>query len=382
MKKRLLLSVLALLLLIVSVSSAEQSHKILAFEQTEYEVIPKKSVTLKPISQGIEGKLSYTWESGNEDIATVTKQGKVTGVSIGKTDIICTGTLKSGETYIAKCTIRVKQPIEKITAIEKTVTLPNWYYFSVWDCFTVEPYDMEDVPVEVEISNKDIIEGATNGNMRTHGIGKCKITMRATDGSGKQASMTVTVPRFTCSENPVVIDEPGGRYFWYQNAESGFSSVSTTDHFEMLPVDDEEARELWPNKPLVLNFEKLIPLKAGKGHIVFSVNGRTIKVPVTVEHSAVIDSVSYPEIDVNKVLQSKEEYDAKKISCKGTVIKAENGLVYAKQKDAYFAFYDAENDTSSENTYTVYGEIEKYINYKTETGLRFECPVIQTEKIE
>lgn len=382
MKKKLLLSVLALLLLLVSVSGAEESHKILAFEQTQYEVIPKKSVTLKPISRGIDGKLSYTWESKNEEIATVTKQGKVTGVSIGETVIICTGSLKSGEKYTAQCTIRVKQPVEKITAIEKNLTLPNWYYFSVWDCFTVEPYDMENVPVEVEISNTSIIEGATNGNMRTHGIGKSKVTMRATDGSGKQATMTVTVPRFTCSENPVVIDDPDGRYFWYQSNENGFSSVSTTDHFEMLPVDEAEARELWPNKPLVLNFEKLIPVKAGKGKITFTVNGRTIKVPVTVEHSAVIDSVSYTEIDVSKVLENKEEYEGKKLSCKGTVIKSENGLVYAKQKDSYFAFYDAKDDTTAENTYTVYGQIEKYSEYRTETGLIFGCPVIDTEKIE
>lgn len=110
---------LAVLLMASYVALAEDDSKIFAFEEAQYEVIPKKSVSLKPISQGIEGKMKYVWESENEEIATVTKEGKVTGVSIGETAIICTGTTKNGDVHVAKCKICVKRPIEKITALEK-----------------------------------------------------------------------------------------------------------------------------------------------------------------------------------------------------------------------------------------------------------------------
>ena len=58
------------------------AEPVFAFDQLSYNVFVDKTLELKPIAQGIEGKLKFSWESSNPAIVTV-KGGKVKGISLG-----------------------------------------------------------------------------------------------------------------------------------------------------------------------------------------------------------------------------------------------------------------------------------------------------------
>lgn len=132
----------------------------------------------------------------------------------------------------------------------------------------------------------------------------------------------------------------------------------------------------------------LKPIKAGNGKIRFNVNGRRTDIKVKVEHSAVIDDVSYPEAEIAALLEAKETSVGQKVSMTGTVVKndeqdSKKRIVYAKTGDEYFSFaHKNASMCDPGETFTVYGILTEFMEYKTETGLTFECPFIEAEKVE
>lgn len=393
MKMKRFLCILAGLMIISGVLSISYAEKgLLAFESKKYDVIPQKSITLKPIAQGIEEKLIYKWESSDSKIAKVNKNGKVTGINVGEAEITCIGTTKSGEEYKAVCTVKVNRPIKKISAYEKTVTLPNFYKFSILDLFSIEPLGLEWYPLQVEVKNTDVIKqyGASGENYYTAEVGKAKIILKANDGSGKKASVNIVVPNFIYSDKSIVVDEKERKLFWYSCSGTIYMGWDySSDLFTMKKVEGDEAKKydgyLENLLSSSIDYYLIIPKKAGKGYINFSVNGHKYKINVEITENA----SPYQ----SKTSKGIGTYDVnKKMTLTGTVIKKggkvirndiEYYIVYLKQGDDYFAILSTEEPLCSEmNDFIVYGTLIDIREFKTETGLVFRCPEIEVDNLE
>ena len=277
--KKVIGILLACLLMVSTVAGYAEDEKI-SFENESYQVLVKKTITLKPGTQGIEEKLKYEWESSNPEIAKV-KAGKVTGVAAGTATITCTATGKSEKTYTAQCTVEVLQPVTKITTAQKKVELPSDVSFSPE--ITVEPENATIKNLEWSTSNPNVImvfdEGVfKDGRIRTTGAGKATLTGKATDGSGKSVKITVTVPKVYVTQKKITITDPKGVEFGYQYNVSGFLTMGIQgDAISTDGMDDKDGLEMM----------RLIPQKAGTSSIIFTVNGRkALTVKVTVEKSA------------------------------------------------------------------------------------------------
>ena len=371
---------------------------LLAFEQPTYQIVPKKSITLQPIAQGIDEKLAFEWASSDDGIAKVSKKGKVTGVSTGKVTITCKGTTKSGEEYTAECALEVITPVSKIVVSEKKLELPAMYDFTLEDYIKIEPTDATNQNIIIESSNPEVVHVFENGSLTTWRAGSSTLTIKALDGSGVKATIKVTVPKLCVSDTEITITNPDGYIFWYQNNVSGYTTIGTTgDVFTTESYEPEEIDTIFEVNPdlgkidkymLDLDYMLLKPIKAGNGKIRFNVNGRRTDIKVKVEHSAVIDDVSYPEAEIAALLEAKETSVGQKVSMTGTVVKndeqdSKKRIVYAKTGDEYFSFaHKNASMCDPGETFTVYGILTEFMEYKTETGLTFECPFIEAEKVE
>lgn len=378
--KKILIMITVFLLFVPCVCMAE----VFAFEEFEYEVVPGKTVTLKPVAQGIEEKLTYRWKTEDKTIA-ITNKGVVTAKKPGETTVTCTATSSSGKEYIAVAKIKVLTPVKSITVKEKNLNLPKGAFYK--QEFSVEPEDASNKEVEWYSSDPDVAYVFENGNIQTFKRGKATITGKAKDGSGRKVTINVNVPSLLVTEKELIIDKPDGVLFGYQINANGIHTVGTTGNVFYTERVDEEP-DIY-GQSCDMNWMKILPSKAGTGSIKISVNGSVSTVKVTVKSSAVVDKSSFKLIQVKEVLKGLEEFKDEKIFVKGEIQEAVDAdgkvIVYAKQAGQYFGF---EIDPSQKRYYTkgtiasVYGTCKEIVEYKTETGLTFECPFIEAVKVE
>ena len=394
-------------------SVAYAASPILAFEDAEYSVTVGKTVKLKPIAQGIDGKLTYTWTSADESIATVSN-GTVKGISGGTVSITCTATDKEGNTYDAECSVLVIVPIKSIKADVKSVTLASspigasmfyregdqldGYYYAYKPTITIEPEDATYKDLEWTSADPNIASVTENGVIFGEYAGTTTVTGKAKDGSKKTVQIKVNVPKCFVTEDDITISDPSGVIILYKYARyhgGGSYSCKQTgnvvyrDHFVIRNYDlvDEE-----------MSVVKLVPIKAGSGTISFTRNGSTLKtIKIKVEHSAVYDDVSYPKVKVSKLLASPEKSVGTKTQVTGEIIKIEplaiegaatrdenyggkySGLIYCMltengQRQYAIFEHDVAMQYKVGETYTIYGEVAKIAEYTTETGLVYDCP--------
>lgn len=378
--KKFSLLVLVILLMIPVMSLAEM----FAFEKLEYEVVPGKTVTLKPVAQGIDEKLTYKWKTEDKTIA-ITSKGVVTAKKTGVTTVKCTATTQSGKEYIAVATINVLTPVKSITVKDKTLNLPKGAFYK--QEFSVEPEEASNKEIEWYSSNPDVAYVFENGNIQTFARGKATVTGKAKDGSGKKVNIEVNVPALLVTEKELVIDKPEGKLFGYQINANGIHTVGTTGSAFYTERPDEEP-DIY-GQSCDMNWMMIMPSKAGTGSIKISVNGSVSTVKVTVKSSAVVDKSSYKLVQAKNIVEDLDAFKGEKIFVKGEIqeTKDQEGkiIVYAKQDGQYFAF---EIDASQKRYFTegtlatVYGTCEEIVEYKTETDLSFECPFFDAVKVE
>ncbi len=145
------------------------------------------SASVIPASATTKG---YTWTSGNERIATVDKNGLVTGVGSGTVSIICK-TADGG--YTSKCDVTVlpKVSVEKLELSKTSTTIR----LGKTDLLTasVIPSDATFKDVTFKSSNTKIVTVDSNGLIRTVGTGSAVITVTSTDNSFATAKCKVNV---------------------------------------------------------------------------------------------------------------------------------------------------------------------------------------------
>lgn len=369
-----------LLMLIFGTSISHADEGVFAFESTEYQVLLKQTITLKPVAQGINGKLSYSWMSSDPNIAKV-QSGKVSGTNTGTAEISCIATSETGKTYEAKCTVNVLQPVTKIAVQQRSVELPGLTAYKPE--ITIEPENASIKDIEWTSSNTDVVHISDDGSFHTLMSGKAVVTGKAKDGSGKTVKITITVPRVYVTEKNIKITEPEPVEFGYQFNGNGIFEVGTKgDSIRESSSENENSK---------ITMVTLTPVKAGTSSIYFYVDGDLYtKVKITVAHSAVYDKVSCPATTVKKLLTDRTEKVGSKVSLTGEAqicvqesSETQSGTVYLRSSDGYFSFScDNIEKISIGTSYTVYGIVKEFVSYTTETGLTYECPVIDVKNYE
>lgn len=145
------------------------------------------TVTAKPNKKANK---KVTYKSANKKIATVSKKGVIKGKKAGRTKI----TVTSEKNKKKKTTIRV---IVKKAAVKKVILNSSNFSLSVGGSktlkATVTPKNNTYAKVAWSTSNKSVATVSSNGVVKAKKEGTAKITAKALDGSGKRASVTMTV---------------------------------------------------------------------------------------------------------------------------------------------------------------------------------------------
>lgn len=190
--RKLLCCLLAVLLtfsLVIPGVSVEAAQKKVTVNYETYTLKKGKQVTLKASVNGKKTAASkFTWKSSNRSVAKVSSKGVVKGLKNGKATITVTlkGTKKS-----AKCKVIVGTPVSKITVTPKQVTLENGKKQKLK--VTVTPKKASNKQVTYTSSNKKVAVVSSKGTIKAKSAGTAKITVKAADGSGKKAVVTVKV---------------------------------------------------------------------------------------------------------------------------------------------------------------------------------------------
>ena len=149
-----------------------------------------RSVTLREtvLPKNANNK-NVTWESSDPSVATVNARGQVTGVKAGECAIICRA--KANEQVTAVTQVSVHQLVTGITPSVKnlSVMIHEYGYIS----HTVSPADVTDPSVTYKSSKESIATVTQNGQVYGVKGGEATITISANDGSGKRATVRVTV---------------------------------------------------------------------------------------------------------------------------------------------------------------------------------------------
>ena len=137
------------------------------------------------------------FQSSDVDVATVDEYGTVTAVDNGTCTITCSAL--DGSEKKATCVVNVDyRKIKKITLPSDEITLNlTDGYAATWQLYPViTPVDAGEQNLTYSTSNKKVATVSAHGLITGMGVGTCKITVLAADGSGVSAVCKVTVKAY------------------------------------------------------------------------------------------------------------------------------------------------------------------------------------------
>ena len=137
---------------------------------------------------------SVVWSSNKEDVATVDQNGKVTAKGNGKATITVT---TKDQSKTATCEVTVAQWVTGISLDKISVTLNEGESYTLIP--TVNPDNAADKSVSWTSSDDKVVIVDNSGKVTAKSKGTATITATAKDGSGKNASCSVTVKRLVSS---------------------------------------------------------------------------------------------------------------------------------------------------------------------------------------
>ena len=348
---------------------------------SDKELIIDKAKTKKltaTVSPDDATKKSVTWKSSNDAIATVAKDGTITAKSCGECDIICTAT--DGSNVSAKCHVIVKQLVTSIKLSESKIVLAVGSKKSITATITPTDATCKDVTWK---SSDEKVATVEKGKIVAVNGGDCIITCSTTDGSEKQATVSVHVPTFSVSKNEYTVTSKKGQEI----------PINVNGNQKLSISYDSSYFEAW------LSGNKIIitPLKAGTGSIKIT-NSKTkqddVSIKIIIDHSAVYDTTSYPKASYKDILRYPSTYKGDRIHIYGKVLqKVTSGTkVILRVGTSGYGYYDSvfwvEYDTSTirvsviEDDYvTVYGKCTGAYTYTATWGNSITIPSMEAEKI-
>jgi uncharacterized protein YjdB len=141
---------------------------------------------IKPATARVK-KVTYT--SSDTSIATVSKKGLVKAKKAGTAMITVKAADGSGTTAV--CKIQVRQYVTKLVvkAPGKTLEVGNAMQLRT----TVTPSNASNTKVRYKSSDTSIATVSESGSVRAVAPGTVTITVKAMDGSGKKAKITIVI---------------------------------------------------------------------------------------------------------------------------------------------------------------------------------------------
>ena len=132
---------------------------------------------------------NVSWASTDENVAKVNKVGKVTAVSVGTCEIVCTS--EDDPAVSARATIHVQQPVTRITFTSPTASV--YLGQTIQLSWNVEPANATNPGVTLTTSDKRILTVTDDGVVTPLKRGEAYVTATATDGSNKHGRVKVSV---------------------------------------------------------------------------------------------------------------------------------------------------------------------------------------------
>ena len=132
---------------------------------------------------------TFTWKSKNTSIATVDRDGIITGKKPGTTTIVCS---TDDNKYSASVSIKVKGTLVKSikpSVTKKTIVKGKTYQLKV----SVSPSNAYKKTLKYTSSKSSIAAVSSKGKITAKKKGTCTITIKTTDGSNLTKKVKVTV---------------------------------------------------------------------------------------------------------------------------------------------------------------------------------------------
>lgn len=227
-----------------------------------------------------------TWESEDPDIATVDKNGVVSGKKVGTTYIICT-TDNSDRTATCKVTVKKGVLSKKVTLNKTKVTLNDGMSYALKTTFS--PENTTTKTCTWTSSNKNVVTVTSKGVITAVGPGTAVIICKTKD-TGKTAKCTVTVKEVVPSS--VTIDKS-----YYQVGYKKSIQLTATVSPENASNKDLVWKSSNPSYAKVSSTGKVTGLKSGK----------TVTITVTTKSGKKVDTckVYVGEVAVSGVKLNK-----------------------------------------------------------------------------
>ena len=166
-----------------------QNAESITLDKTEGTVDTGRSIMFRAtvMPQNTSDK-SVVWSSSDESVATVNNQGRVTGVSLGDCEIICTS--KSTDTVTATATVHVQQPVTGITFGDAPVVYAGETGKLSW---SVQPENASNPAIKLTSGNTRILTVDEDGTVTGIKQGEANVDAVSTDGSNRRARIHVKV---------------------------------------------------------------------------------------------------------------------------------------------------------------------------------------------
>ena len=166
-----------------------QNPEQITFKNAEVTVDAGKSVQLTAtvLPANTDNK-KVTWSSADESIATVSANGRVSGISLGTCEITCT----SAELPEVKATavVHVQQPVTSITLDGPINVYMGETTQATW---TVLPENASNPVLKLTSSNVKIFDVSETGLITPVKVGSATLNAASTDGSRRRAKVKVNV---------------------------------------------------------------------------------------------------------------------------------------------------------------------------------------------
>ena len=277
--------------------------------------------------------VSVTLTSSDDSVAKI-EDGKIVGVGNGTAEITAEITVEvDGEeiTLIRTFTVTSEIPVTGLTI--NNLTDPTIMFVGEEKDLevTVIPEDATSKALTYSSSDPSVVSVDENGRLTANSVGSAVITVIAADGSGAEASATVTV--FSYTEQKDATPTEDGHKAYYSDIEG--NKYIREDDGTYVPVSDEELTLHYPGEPVRENISKE-PTCVDEGiceYAVYCVNcGKEISrttgtVPATGIH---IPSEAHRENEMAPTCTKDGSYDLViRCTCCNTVLSCEHNTVPA-----------------------------------------------------
>ena len=198
------------------------------------------------VSPSSAANKKLTWTSSNTNVATVNSNGVVTSKGNGTATITAKAT--DGSNISATCSVTVSAPI-LVTGVSLNKTSLTFSALNTTQTLTatITPSDASNKILTWTSSNTDVATVNIYGVVTSKGYGTATITAKATDGSNKSAtcSVTVVIPKYTLKfvADGKVVSESSVEYgstitVPAAPAKTGYTFVSWGDVATTMPAKD------------------------------------------------------------------------------------------------------------------------------------------------